>query len=204
MNLKFVVVLRKHEEKDGVYSLFDFFKYECMVAYEDEKGDKHQTSQYSILSIDNLLEANNLRVDVLLPSFKRIKNRVNFDKENWFMLRLLSAYDKSKGKRKDLLDVAYDFAVWIKEDSEDIDDIIKELNYLQVIKRQRQLNDVEIQKLWHMAVDDNLSFVNKLAVYLLLDQHIPAEKCYAKLSLEEQEYFKELPIYNFLKKENEK
>ena len=67
--LKFIVCLQKIEGKEGVYNIFDFFKTEMSLVYENEAGEKLPISQYAILQADDLLKADNIRYDVLLPSF---------------------------------------------------------------------------------------------------------------------------------------
>ena len=200
-DLKFAIVLENYKDEKGVYFIYDFFKSKLNVTYKDEQGKTHQTSQYSLLDSNNLLEINNLKADALLPSFKLIKKRQSFDRENWFLLDLLKAYDKSNGERKDLLNTAHDFAVWLKDNAKDIDNEIKELNYLQVVKRQRPLNIMEINKLWKMAENSKIQDIFKVAIYLLLDQQIPAEGYFAKLTEEQQSEFKNYPMYHFWKRQ---
>ena len=71
--LKFIVCLQKIEGKEDAYNIFDFFKTEMSLVYENKAGEKMPISQYAILHADDLIKADNIRYDVLLPSFQNAK-----------------------------------------------------------------------------------------------------------------------------------
>lgn len=111
--LKFIVCLRKIEGKDGTYSIFDFFKTEMSLVYENEAGEKLPISQYVILHADDLIKADNIRYDVLLPSFQNTaQHEETIIRSNFFLLELLEAYDKANS-RTEFLSVARSFSDWI-------------------------------------------------------------------------------------------
>lgn len=90
--LKFIVCLQKIEGKDGTYNIFDFFKTEMSLVYENEVGEKLPISQYAILHADDLIKADNIRYDVLLPSFQNIEqHEETITRANFFLLELLEA-----------------------------------------------------------------------------------------------------------------
>jgi len=156
-------------------------------------------SPYVILTVDNLLEINNLRPEVLLPLFKKYQDVADFDISIRFLLTLLHAYDLSGGKREDLLKVAFEFALWIKETASNIDYAVKELNYLQVVKRQRLFKEDELQILWDIIEDNSIDNMCKVGAYLLLEQQIPAKRYFKKLSENQKKELKKYPIYHFWK-----
>ena len=154
--LKFVLLFRKDKKQKGKYKIFDFFRTEMNVAYKDEAGQMVPISQFFILTAQNLLKINNLRIEALLSSYQKVDSKDKYIRANWFLLDLLLAYDNSEEQRKDLLQVAEEFAVWIKDfDNDSLEYPIKMLNYYQIIKRKRSFNIEEISELWNIA--DNSS-----------------------------------------------
>ncbi|MCD8099383.1 MAG: hypothetical protein LUE06_02220 [Oscillospiraceae bacterium] len=202
--LKFTLFFKRDETENGKYFIYDFFKKELNVAYEGENGEMIPTSQYSIYHADDLLTINNLRPELFLISFQNAKGKTMYERANFFLLDLLTAYDQSEASRKDLLASAKEFAVWLREAPEqEIPYSIKTLNYYQVIKRERALNKAEVSELWNIAESDALPVSSKVGVYLLLEQQTPAALYFDKMSLSEQTEFKEMPIYHFWKMEDD-
>lgn len=199
--LKFAVCLKQCEEK-GTYEMYDFFKTDLSVAFEDRNivGKMLPISQFSILHEKDFLTLSNINFDVLLPSFQKVEHHYEtFNRANWFLLDLLNAYDKAKGKRKEkILKACKDFSEWISEAPEDeLDYQIKTLNKLQTIKRWRDFNIDEISALYAMVESKDTREDCVVGAYLLLGIPQAAEIHFAKLSEEEQKNFKEYPIYHF-------
>lgn len=199
--LKFAVYLKQCEDK-GTYEMFDFFKTDLSVAFKDENnnGKMLPISQYSILHENDFLTLSNLDFDVLLPSFQKAEHHYEtFNRANWFLLELLNAFDKAEGTRKEkILKVCKDFSDWISEAPEaELDYQIKTLNKLQTIKRWRDFNIDEICALYAMVENKDTREDCVVGAYLLLGQQQAAEIHFAKLSEEEQNNFKEYPIYHF-------
>ena len=146
--LKFIVCLRKIEGKDGTYSIFDFFKTEMSLVYENEAGEKLPISQYVILHADDLIKADNIRYDVLLPSFQNTaQHEETIIRSNFFLLELLEAYDKANS-RTEFLSVARSFSDWIFASNDgSLPYDVKLLNKLQIEKRERALTIDEVNPL---------------------------------------------------------
>ena len=198
-DLKFALVFRKRE-KPGEYSVFDFFRSDFNVIYEDSNGEMIPTSQYSILHADDLLKIQNIQPELFLPSFQKVEAEDKYTRANWFLLELLEAYDKSNDTRKDLLKAASELSRWLCDTPEKyLDYHIKYLNRYQVLKRERGLNIDEITELWKIAEDSITDDVYKLGAYLLLEQRIPAEHYFSKLSEEIQNEFRKYPIFRYFK-----
>lgn len=203
--LKFAVCLKQCEEK-GTYEMYDFFKTDLSVAFEDRNiaGKMLPISQFSILHEKDFLILSNINFDVLLPSFQKVEHHYEtFNRANWFLLDLLNAYDKAKGTRKDkILKTCKDFSEWISKAHEDeLDYQIKTLNKLQTIKRWRDFNIDEISALYAMVESKDTREDCVVGAYLLLGIPQAAEIHFAKLSEEEQKNFKEYPIYHFWRTE---
>lgn len=198
-DLKFALVFRKRK-KPGEYSVFDFFRSDINIAYEDSNGEMIPTSQYAILHAADLLKIQNIRPELFLPSFQKVETDDKYTRANWFLLELLEAYDKSNDTRQDLLKAAGELSKWLFDVSENyLDYHVKCLNRYQVLKRERGLNIDEIAELWKIAEDNTADDIYKLGAYLLLDQQIPAEHYFAKLSPKMQNEFREYPIFRYFR-----
>ncbi len=79
---------------------------------------------------------------------------------------------------------------------------IRILNKLQVIKRQRTLDDKEKQELFHIIESSNSKEEILIGAYLLLDQQNMAKFHFEKLDKQFQKEFKKYPIYHFWKDDN--
>ena len=201
--LSFVLYFKKCKNTtDVLYEIYDFFKIDLSVEYEDNEGNRLPISQFCILHTNDFLSLSNINFAVLLPSFQKIKHHFDlFNRTNWFLLDLLSAYDKATGERKtNLLKTCEDFSDWISEASNDeLDYQVKILNRLQTVKRSRDFNIDEIKALYELIESNEAREDFLVGAYLLLEQQQAAEMHLAKLSEEEQNAFKEYPIYRFWK-----
>lgn len=75
------------------------------------------------LQQEDYLNLSNIRFDVLLPSYQSlIINTYVYEKVNMVLLDLLSTYDesenKSENRRKEILNTAKAFAVWLIDTDE--------------------------------------------------------------------------------------
>lgn len=203
--LRFVVCLKKCKNAEkGTYEILDFFKTELTVTFDNGEGQMLPISQYCILHKDDFLNLNNINFDVLLPSFQKLTHHYEvFNRANCFLLELLSAYDKAVGTRKEkLLEVCDGFSKWLLEASdEELDYQIRTLNRLQIIKRRRNLNADEVVTLCQMVECKDKREDCVVGAYLLLGQQQAAEIHFSNMTEEEQNNFKEYPIYRFWKTE---
>ena len=198
--LKFIVCLQKIEGKDGTYNIFDFFKTEMSLVYENEVGEKLPISQYAILHADDLIKADNIRYDVLLPSFQNIEqHKETITRANFFLLELLEAYDKANS-RTEFLSVARSFSDWIFDSNDEtLSYDAKLLNKLQIAKRERALTIDEVKELFRVIETPGVREDVLVGAYLLLDQQTAAELHFEKLDKQLQEEFKKYPIFHFWK-----
>lgn len=196
-NLNFVIVLRHIGGEQGAYNLDNFFGAKLVTTYQGRNGERLPMSQYAILKSEDFLRADNIQCELFLPSFKDVeRHEETFDRANWFLLDLLSAYDKSHNQN--ILSAAYDFAEWILTDSGDSIPLnIKTLNMLQVVKRMRAFTDEETNTLYQIVADRDASNSTLVGAHLLLDQQPLAEIYFSKMEEEEQEEFVRYPIYRF-------
>jgi len=201
-NLKFLLFFQKVEGKKGTYQIFDFFKSNFVLVYENPSGEKRAISQYAILRAEDFIQLDNICFDVLLPSFQNIERHdETIIRANYFLLELLEAYDKSNGKIE-ILNTAKDFSDWIMTATEDeLPYDIRLINKLQIVKRLRPLDNDEVKELFSIIESPNTSEDVLVGAYLLLDQKPIAELHFNNLDREQQEEFKQFPIYHFWEKE---
>jgi hypothetical protein len=192
-------------EEVGTYQIFDFFRTNHCVVYEDENEDMKPISQYAILKKEDYLKLSNIRFEVLLPSYQSIRdNQYIYESANFVLLNLLSTYDESDRKRKEILNAAQSFAEWlISNDNITLSYEIKKLNLLQIIKRESELNIEEIKALYTIIENNSTPEDILVGAYLLLDNQVAAELHFDRLEPEQQENFKKYPIYNFWKSKAE-
>ena len=174
---------------------------EIPVVIKDESDDiMLPVSQFNILHTNDFITLNNIKFEKLLPSFQKTEHHhETFSRANFFLLDMLNAYDIAQGERKEkILKTCKDFSEWIFEaPNEEIDDQVKILNELQIIKR--NFNPNEIEKLYKMIENSETREDCLIGAYLLLGQQQAAEMHFARLSKSEQNNFKEYPIYHFWK-----
>lgn len=204
--LKIAIILKEIDES-GKYEFCNYFNTYYPIAIDDinNSGNLLPVSQYCLLGENDFLTLSNIDFDVLLPSFKKEEYHYDtFNRASIFLLDLLKACDKANGIRKEkLLKTCKEFSEWIlEEDKNELDYPIKELNALQTIKRYREFREDEIEKLYDIVENRDVREDCIVGAYLLLDQQQAAERHFAKLSEEEQEIFREYPIYHFWKEKH--
>lgn len=199
-NLKFLLCCQKVEGSKGTYRLFDFFKTDLTLVYENSNGDKLAISQYAILHSDDLIKTDNIRFDVLLPSFQKVeRHSETMMRANFFLLDLLEAYDKSEG-RSEIINTAEDFSDWLMTATEEeLPYDIRLINRLQTVKRMRALTIDEVKELFRIVESSNSKDDILVGAYLLLGQQPAAEVHFEKLSEPQQEEFRKCPIFHFWK-----
>lgn len=170
------------------------------MVYENSHGDKLAISQYAILHSDDLIKTDNIRFDVLLPSFQKVeRHSETMMRANFFLLDLLEAYDKSEG-RPEIINTAEDFSDWLMTATEEeLPYDIRLINKLQTVKRMRALTIDEVKELFRIVESSNSKDDILVGAYLLLDQQAAAEIHFERLSEPQQEEFRKYPIFHFWK-----
>jgi len=120
-----------------------------------------------------------------------------YDPANYDLLNLLLAYDKHEDHPSFILEIAKDIASWLLEEGGEVLPYeFRIINYLQTIKRERELTVEEIKKLYEVSEKTD-SLMNKLGANLLLENYKVARLNFEELKDEEKELFKSFPIYRF-------
>lgn len=190
------------------FELKDFFDSKQDVSYLDRENNKHLATVYSFLKEDGILRCDNIPYSEIIPAYDSLKD---IEPEICYrgcldLLEFLKAIDNPKidaDKRKKLLVASYDLATWlIKNDSDtEIERSINHtINLFQVIRRQREFSEEEKNKLIELE-DGKISYMQKSAINLLLENHERFNYFFKKLSKDDQQTFQSMPIANFMKKE---
>jgi hypothetical protein len=123
-----------------------------------------------------------------------------FEAANYDLLNLLFAYDKHTDHPIEILNTAKEIASWLLNESADnLHAEIKMINYLQTIKRERELSAEENKRLYEITENENSSLMFKLGANLLLENHKVARIQFEQLCEQDKEAFRSFPIYKFWK-----
>lgn len=158
------------EGKANTYRILDFFQAEISIIYESSDGNKLPISQFALLHASDIVNADNLRLDALLPSFQKIERHSELMiRANYFLLELIKAYDLQNNP--EIIRTASEFSDWIMDATEaELPYKIRLLNKLQIVKRQRSLNAEERKLLYNLIIDPTSSNDILTAAYLLLGE----------------------------------
>lgn len=178
------------------FKLFDIYEHLC-AGYVDEDGNHRPTPILSLIFEQKTLPSN-VQLDKIVQTYKSYKKknpqislRANMD-----LLNMLNHYDRCHDKK--VLKAAIEITTWLKNEKNSTigNRNITLLNYLQAIKRQKgTFNDMEMQKLYRLKTTDN---TENFARYLLLGNKEKALSYLAKISENDLDFLKTLPIYHFL------
>lgn len=200
-DFQFVLAFIPVKGEKGTYYIYDFFRTKYEMRYKDEDGNEREISQYALLKAEDFIEFTNIRFDVLLPSYQEVKDDPRkYSRANFALLNLLTAFDKCEGSKPILLKIARDFSEWLMEaDDDDLPYNFRCLNRLQVIRREREFTLDEIRELCSITENNSTSEEALVGAYLLLGNQMAAELHFENLEPENQERFKDYPIYHFWK-----
>ncbi len=200
-NITLLLLCKKVCFDKSSYILHNLFKsnYIFQITLDNEEKTKHIVPPHSILSKEDYLEVSNIDYTEFVSSYKKtlkLNPRI-YEVANQDLLELLNAYDESKGQKKELLNVAEELAEWILAEDKEISKEMNQVNYLQVIKRQRPLNDEENRILIKIIESPKVDKLLKVASYLLLDNIVSAKILFSDLNKNTQNAFMQYPIYTF-------
>ncbi|MCG6190012.1 hypothetical protein [Maribellus maritimus] len=200
-NFQILLFLDAVDKKKSLYKVYNFFDYKGI--FKVARGNtEYIASHYSVLSPDDYIELSNIDLSKMLPSYKILTDRnVNiFEAANYDLLNLLFAYDKHTDHPIEIHNTAKEIASWLLNESADnLHAEIKMINYLQTIKRERELSAEENKRLYEISENENSSLMFKLGANLLLENHKVARIQFEQLCEQDQEAFRSFPIYKFWK-----
>lgn len=190
------ILMAVKPDQDGQYKVFDFFN-DLVDVKLNRDGKEYDCSQYVLLKSNILNKASNINYEIILSDIMSTKISEPFlSQVTKFLLEILKAYDVQKEKNDKLMETAMELALYVKKKGTEN---IYLLNYLQVIKRRRNLNPYEQKKLLKI-MKQPLPLIEKLGAAILLEDFEQAEKYYQQLSETERKDFDGFPINNLWKK----
>ena len=200
-NFQILLFLDAVDKKKSLYNVYNFFDYKGI--FKVARGNtEYFASHYSVLSPDDYIELLNIDLSKMLPSYKDLNDKdVNiFEAANYDLLNLLFAYDKHTDHPIEILNTAKEIAFWLLNESADnLHAEIKMINYIQTIKRERELFAEENKRLYEITENENSSLMFKLGANLLLENHKVARIQFEQLCEQDKEAFRSFPIYKFWK-----
>lgn len=173
----------------------NIFEQEVNVSISRSNGETYPISKYVLLEQINYKELPPQYYDRIISSFKQniMDCPILADRLNYSLLDMLRAYDKTANPK--LLDLCINFSKWLLENANELPLPIRQLNYLQSIKRLRLLTGSELSII-NDIIQNDTDPEHKIAAYLLCDNQVQAQVLFN--TLDDQERFRTFPIYQLL------
>ena len=182
------------------YNLYDFNTAPIWFAY-NEDAEHYPTSRYDIIKADDFLLLANIDLKSLIESYQELSEHEHiYGHANMTLLNLLSAFDKSHDKRKDLLQCAYDLAMWLVGldlPEEILAKSIRLINVWQTQKRMGTLTDHDLKAALQLAEDSSQEEVIRVGAYLVLGNQLAAEMHFDRVPEEQRSLLKDFPIFRY-------
>ena len=200
------ICLYAKEVTKGKYKLSNLFNSNIEVEYKRTKNDKPKPmSVFSILRKEDFIRFDNIPYDKQVASYRTIAamNEEMYERANFDLLEMLSAIDemdKSHDYKYELtLNAAKDVSKWLLNECPQMPTMPHEMlviNYLQVIRRMRELQTDEKRQLIEITQDPHVTTVMKAGAYLVLDNMDMFNFLFAKFTAEERKQLTDFPIFH--------
>lgn len=189
-NLKILLCACRHENTTK-YDIISY--YDTRITLKMGDGNGTGFPHYILLSHEDLLNYSNIDFERILDKIENTHFNPEFSGQMTdFLLEILHAYDVSF--REKFLFAAKRIALLLKE-KEKYSKIL-DINYYQVVKRERPLNITEKEYL-HQLVKNEKNREMLTGIYLLLDNYDDAKRIFLEMNKDTQERFRMYPIYRF-------
>lgn len=185
-NIYFIYI--KEENKYKIVNMFSNLDEIIACSAESDEG-RVDTSYYVTLLKDDIINAINFEENVVYNSISsKEMTKGHMEGINDFILQLLLAYDETK--KNEFFSLSQKLSKLIYDNYED--PIVK-VNYYQVVKRERDFTENELEELYNIKenTDNNLL---KVSIAILLENKSDYLIFYKKLKKEEAEEFNKWPI----------
>lgn len=199
-NIRILLGVMSFDEPNS-WRIYNALKHPSETNIMYRKNDNDQllpTSIYSLFKVDDYITFDNIDYESLPTTYISLAsdNPMLLEIVNRDMLIMLAAYDKKTcGK---LIKAIEKLAQWSVDNcslqSAEYDYFY--INLMQVYKRTRELLENEKDNIYSIYEKTDKQDI-KIAATLLLGDYIGAKRCFARMTIEEQEFFKSLPIYHF-------
>lgn len=195
-NLKILLCVLKRE--NGKFNIYNYNDAPITVTAKANDGKDYVSSYHVLLKKNEILKSCNLNYDKIIEQIKLVPTSEYYSSQViLFLLELLRAYDESKGEREEIYEAATIISRWLLEEDLYTSKNLLLLNYYQTIKRMRDLEEEEIKELLQIIESDAEQEEIYTGAYLLLDNQEAATIHFNKMSEEEQEMFRNYPIFRF-------
>ena len=181
-----------------IHDVFQFPSQDKIEYKETANSPLKITSIYSVLREEDYSSIDNINYEILASTYKCLKDK-NPDiisVANRDLLIMLKAYDNYQNDK--LLYAIEDLAEWILNDDScpEFSYEFRYLNLMQAHKRKRNLTDKEKEMVYDIFENDQSNYDIKTAAALLLEDSYGAKRNFMRMSNEEQDFFRTLPIYH--------
>lgn len=199
-NLKILICAQKNAST-GLFKVHNFFEAPFRIYGETYDGKKKIVPLFTALYAKDIATYCNIDEERILGIIEStdytdiVSNYVTH-----FLLEVIKAYDINPKKELLIFAEAIILKICNKPCVETDTILMMRLNKIQIIKRQRPLNDDEKFELKNLLKSE-ITDETKLGILILLDAHIEAELVFERLTKEQQEVFSDYPIFKFYKEE---
>ena len=201
-NLRFALWFKQSNKDPGTYTIYNALDYMKPMYTGVHDKNNLEVPVSIIFDEEAYLTVSNIQFDKILPSFEKYQaTPYIYDISNSVMLLMISASDKAIGiRKKELLDTAMDFAIWLESMPSDVwDRRISILNRLQIVKRLRTYSEEEFKELFQIAANSSENPPIMVGTNILLEHYKEANFWLKQMSEEEQAGFTKFPIFNLWK-----
>ena len=204
LGMKILLCFGKVIDAENMYKLYTLAEAPFGLYYSDDNDVRKFITWYDILKPSDFLEISNIDYEEIIHAYKLYDEGYIYSQATLTLLNIIHAYDQSDDIRKDVLQGAEKVGRWLIDDEriseDDVPLSVRQINVLQIIKRERQLSRSEQQIAFGIAENELEHNDIRVAAYLLLDNQLSAEKYYEMLSENEKRLFKTYPIFRFWQK----
>jgi hypothetical protein len=190
------ILLYFKEQDDGKYELKNFSEQVGEWSSDYVDGTMFPTSKYTMFQKDDFLNISNIDYEDMIKDMMKYENMGNYTRCNNNMLEMLKAYDENKNDR--LLESAIQIAQWLIN-KESFSDLSK-INLYQCYIRKRSLKQSEEDELFDLIEKSSKNYSIILGAYIILGNVKLVNRYMERLTAEEQDSFKEYPIWTLMNK----
>lgn len=182
--------------QDGAYKVGNAFVDKEQYRFPLKNTPSITMPIYSVIPAEGFSLSDNMPYEDIAESYKSIAQMTEdvLNLANLDILRMLEAYDSKPNKR--LLIGIRRLADWLYSHDEFPHDIAY-LNHMQILKRERNLTDDEIEALLNFA-EDTSDNQFKLGAYILADDQRQGKRIFKRLNNQQKKTFLSFPISRYL------
>lgn len=189
------LLLHFRQMEDGTYLIENFADIDCEVSGMYKNGEMFDTSKYIIMKADDLIKADNIKIDDIMQDLFLYENDGHYMNSNFLLLEFMKAYDQTN--KQVFLDGAIRLAEWLKK--ADCLEGLSTINYLQCIARKTELSDEQYLQLEEMLERFSDNEQMKAAIHILLGNYRMASRCINRLDNEQKKEFCSFPVFKLMK-----